>query len=112
MRFILKPLYFLAFLWLYISKVVQGSVQVGLLALAPRILLKPAFISIPLSGRSDLEILLLSNLISMTPGTLSVDIDEKRTQITVHCLNVDDQDAVIHEIKELFEKRVMDLVVW
>jgi multicomponent Na+:H+ antiporter subunit E len=65
---------------------------------------------VPLSARTDLEIFLVSNLLSLTPGTLSVDLSEDRHTLFVHVMFLEDVDKTRHEIKNGLEKRVLEVM--
>ena len=65
---------------------------------------KPGFIQVPLTLKSDLGLLLFSNLISMTPGTLSIDIDKDRKEILVHVLYKKSENEQVMEVQKLQEK--------
>jgi len=68
--------------------------------------IKPAVIAIPMELDSELEQVLLANMITLTPGTLSLDIAEDGSAVYVHVLDTDDVDAVIAETKERFEAAI------
>jgi multicomponent Na+:H+ antiporter subunit E len=70
----------------------------------------PGFIAIPLDAKTDFEILVVSNLISMTPGTLSVDVSPDRKYLYLHVMYIDDLDAIRHTIKSKFESRVLEVL--
>ncbi len=70
--------------------------------------IRPAIIAFPLTVTSDAEITLLANLITLTPGTLSVDVSEDRRFLYVHAIDVGDREALIREIRDGFEKKVME----
>jgi multicomponent Na+:H+ antiporter subunit E len=72
--------------------------------------MKPAVIGIPLDAKTDIEIALLANLITMTPGTLSIDVSSDRSRLYIHVMDAKDVDAVRRNIKENFESRVMELL--
>lgn len=68
---------------------------------------KPALIEVPLDVKTDMEILLLTNLISLTPGTLSVDVTDDRETLIVHAMFADDAEALVRDIKDGFERLIM-----
>lgn len=70
---------------------------------------KPAIIEMPLSVKSDIEILLVTNLISLTPGTLSVDVTQDRSTLMVHAMFADDPDALVAELKNGMERMVAEV---
>lgn len=76
--------------------------------ITPRHRSRPALIDMPLSVQSDAGILLVTNLISLTPGTLSIDVSEDRKTLTIHAMFADDPDAVCHVLKSGMEKWVID----
>lgn len=70
--------------------------------------LRPAILAVPLEpGSSDLEIMLLANLITLTPGTLTLDVAKDRSTLFVHCMHVDDPEKEIRAMKHGFERRVL-----
>lgn len=93
----------LFFLW----ELVVSSVKVAWDVIRPVPQNRPALIEVPLTVKSDFEILLLTNLISLTPGTLSVDVTEDRETLIVHAMFAEDPDALIRDIKSGFERLIM-----
>ncbi len=93
----------LFFLW----ELLLSSIKVAWDVIRPVPRNRPALIEIPLSVKSDFEILLLTNLISLTPGTLSVDVTEDRETLIVHAMFADDVDAIRRDIKDGFEHLIM-----
>ena len=75
--------------------------------LTPQDLSKPALIEMPLDVERDIEILLVTNLISLTPGTLSLDVTPDRKTLIVHAMFAEDPEALVHELKDGMERRVM-----
>ena len=71
---------------------------------------RQGIIAVPLAVQTDLEISLLANLITFTPGTLSLDVSSDRSVLYVHTMFLDDPETLRREIKEGFERRVIDLV--
>jgi multicomponent Na+:H+ antiporter subunit E len=71
--------------------------------------MRPAIVAVPLDLTSDFQITLLANLITLTPGTLSLDISDDKKILYVHGMYVDDVDEFRRSIKQGFEKRVQEL---
>ena len=69
---------------------------------------RPAVIGVPLDARTDFEIMLVANIVSLTPGTLSLDVSEDRKMLYVHVMFVDDVETARAQIKERIEKRVLE----
>ena len=71
---------------------------------------RPGIIRMPLDARTDLEIMLVANLISLTPGTLSIDISKDRRFLYVHVMFLDDVETTRRELKEGLEQRVLEVL--
>ncbi|NLE85724.1 MAG: Na+/H+ antiporter subunit E [Myxococcales bacterium] len=72
--------------------------------------MKPGIVQIPLDAETDYELLLLSTLINLTPGTISLDISKDNKILYLHVMHVADADAVRREIKHNFERRVLEVL--
>lgn len=71
--------------------------------------IEPAVVAIPLDVTSDGEILLLSMLINITPGSVTIDLSDDRRTLYVHVMHMTSADATRREIKTGFERRVKQL---
>ncbi len=91
-------------------EIVKSSIAVARAVLSPRLELDPGIVAIPLDVKSDGGITLLSNLITLTPGTVSLDISHDRKTLYIHALSVGDVEALRRETKQSFERRVMELL--
>ena len=84
--------------------IVVANVEVaGLILFRRPRSLTPHFLVIPLEIRSPYAITILAGTITMTPGTVSADLDPERRHLLVHGLSVDDPDEVIATIKRRYE---------
>jgi multicomponent Na+:H+ antiporter subunit E len=72
--------------------------------------MRPAVLAVPLQARTDLEIALLANLITLTPGSLSLDLSPDRRTLYVHLMYVDDPEVAVEELKHGYERRVLELL--
>jgi multicomponent Na+:H+ antiporter subunit E len=98
--------FMLFFLW----ELMLANIRMAHSVLLPSRTLRPGIIAIPLSARSDAEITLLANLISLTPGTLSLDVSADRKTLYVHAMFIDDVDMMRYEIKAGFERRLLEVM--
>lgn len=96
---------------LFVYELGVSAVRVAIVVLTPDLksALRPAIIAFPLSVKSDAEITLLANLITLTPGTLSVDVSEDRDLLYVHTLTLDTREALIADIAAGFEAKVREV---
>ena len=96
---------------LFLYELGVSAVRVAIVVLTPdmKSVLQPAIIAFPLTIKSDAEITLLANLITLTPGTLSVDVSEDRSLLYVHALNFGSREALIADIAGGFEAKVREV---
>ncbi|MDJ0753699.1 MAG: Na+/H+ antiporter subunit E [Ardenticatenaceae bacterium] len=71
--------------------------------------LRPGVVAVPLDLTSGAEITLLANLITLTPGTLTLEVAQDRKTIFVHTIYLDDPDSFRANIKDGFERRIQEL---
>lgn len=70
--------------------------------------LTPGIIAVPLELESDAEITALANLLTLTPGTLTLDVSDDRTTLFVHVLDLGDEAGALRSIKA-FERGVREI---
>ena len=97
------------FVTFFLVQLAQAGMTVFWSILRPE-RLTPGVIAVPLDVKSDAEITLLANLITLTPGTLTLDVSTDNRVIYVHTIQFDDVDSFRQEIKGGFEKRVMEVM--
>ena len=78
--------------------------------ITPKHISRPGIIGIPLDARTDTEIMLVANLISLTPGTLSLDLSEDRRVLYIHVMFLDNIDETRQQIKQGLERRVLEVM--
>lgn len=89
--------------------IVIANLTVARLILGPVSALRPAFIEVPLELRSPYAISALASMITLTPGTVSVNLSEDRRTLLVHALDVGDKEAMVAEIKCRYEEPLMEI---
>jgi multicomponent Na+:H+ antiporter subunit E len=112
-----RPLPFrrvVATVWLiafFIRELRLCAIDVARLAVAPRLRarLEPAIIAFPLTVESDAEITLLANLITLTPGTLTLDVSADHRLLYVHALTLGSREALIRSLANGLERRVIEV---
>ena len=75
--------------------------------LALKLAIRPGIVAYPLSLQNDVLITLLANMITLTPGTLSVEVSLDRQFLFIHFLDVDDVEEEIRIIKDGFERHLL-----
>jgi multicomponent Na+:H+ antiporter subunit E len=76
----------------------------------PKSKLEPAIVKVPLEAKTDIEITFLANIISLTPGTLIMDVSSDKKVIYIHVMHLLDKEEFIKEIKIKFEKPLLELM--
>lgn len=90
----------------YLADFVRANVTIARQVLSPRLDIEPETIELPTEVESPGEILALSNLITFTPGTLTLEI-EPGERLVVHVL--DDAEAAAEGIREGLEKPLLEV---
>jgi multicomponent Na+:H+ antiporter subunit E len=100
-----------AFVLFYLTELVRSSVRVAIDVCRPRLRVCPGVVGIPLRARTDAEITVLANLISLTPGTLSLDVSADRRRLYVHAMDLDGgADALRADVRDTLEARVLTVL--
>jgi multicomponent Na+:H+ antiporter subunit E len=92
------------------GEIVKSNIAVARAVLSPELKLDPGIVAIPLDLRSDEGITTLANLITLTPGTVTLDVSSDRKTIYIHAFSVGDVEALRRDTKALFERRVLELL--
>ncbi len=71
--------------------------------------MKPRVVAVPMDVRGDVPLLLLGDMVSLTPGTLLMDISDDRKTMFLHFINAPDEEQVKDEVKQGFERQVIEL---
>lgn len=103
--FRILPQIFVLFAY-FVKELVKSCLMVARDCISPRPRLKPAVFRFPIGPKSDLEIFILSNLITLTPGTLTLDVTEKKDALIIHSIYAEDTEAVIADLRSGMEQRV------
>ncbi|MFN2261686.1 MAG: Na+/H+ antiporter subunit E, partial [Psychroflexus sp.] len=100
----------ISFVFFFLWEMIKANIQVAYEVITPPHNMKPGIVSLPLDAKTDMEITLLANLITLTPGTLSLDVSSDRSVLYVHSMYVFDRDEFIEDIKSGFEKRLLEIL--
>jgi multicomponent K+:H+ antiporter subunit E len=102
-----SPILIAEYLAVFCYDVIVSNIQVAYLVLFRRAeTLKSQFIEVPLDVTTPEAIVALAGTITLTPGTLSVDVAEDRRSLLVHCIDVADPDETVSVIKDRYERRL------
>ncbi|WP_010289533.1 Na+/H+ antiporter subunit E [Kurthia massiliensis] len=116
MRHMFKSRFYLWRIWaviklfgLFLSELWKANIDVVKHALKPKIDMQPAFFAYPTTLTADWEITLLSNLITLTPGTVVVHVADDSQTLYVHALDITDVDEAIESIQQSFERAILEV---
>jgi multicomponent Na+:H+ antiporter subunit E len=105
-----KRVYAILYLvFLFIKELILANIEVLKLVYKPKLTLEPGIFALPTELKSNWEITLLANLITLTPGTLSVALSNDNKLIYIHAVDIADVEDTITQIKESFEKAIMEV---
>lgn len=93
---------------LFLYELVVSSIAVVWDVITPSTKARPGVIAMPLDVEDEMGVLLVTNLISLTPGTLSLDVTDDRKTLFIHAMFADDPDAIRAQLKGGMERWVMD----
>ncbi|MBX3096446.1 MAG: Na+/H+ antiporter subunit E [Fimbriimonadaceae bacterium] len=95
----------------FVYELVLANIRMASEVFRPRSELKPGVVAVPLDIKGDSAIAFLANVITLTPGTLSLDVSPDRKTLYVHVMKIKggDVDKVVQEIKDGFERRLIEL---
>lgn len=99
------------FIVFFLKELVVANLKVAFDILTPHYRMKPTVIALPLSVTTDMEITLLAAVITLTPGTLSIDVRSDKKVLYVHTLYLKNGDIeqLKQSLKYGYERRIMEL---
>jgi multicomponent K+:H+ antiporter subunit E len=89
--------------------ILVANFAVARFVLGPRDAIRPAFVRVPLDATDEFAVAVLASVISLTPGTVTADVDIERRSLLVHALNVDDGVELVRQIKARYEAPIMEI---
>lgn len=100
----------ISFFFFFLYELIKANIQVAYEVVTPKLQMTPGIVKFPLSAKTDMEITLLANLISLTPGTLSLDVMEDRKYLYVHSMYIENKETFIADIKNGFERKLLEVM--
>lgn len=98
----------LSLVLLFFKELALSAWKVAVMVTRPKLVVQPGIFAYPLTVTTDFEITLLANLITLTPGTLSVDVSPDRKMLYVHAIDCSDIETAKNDIKNGFEKKIVE----
>lgn len=96
-------------LLLFLKELVLSNISVLKLVLKPKLDMRPGIFALETELTKDWEITILANLITLTPGTLVVDVSLDSKILYIHAVDIQEKHEAIESIKNTFEKAIMEV---
>jgi len=96
-------------LGVFLREVVVANLRVTYHVFAPLRRMQPGIVAVPLDVKSDVAITMLANAITLTPGTLSIDVSTDQRTLYVHGMRIGTPPEFRAEIKSVLEKHVQEV---
>ena len=109
-RFYIHRLYaILKLLLIFFKELMLSNLAVLKVIFQPKLNIQPGIFALETKLKEDWEITLLANLITLTPGTLVVDVSEDNKTLYIHAMDIGDVDEAVESIRQSFEKAIMEV---
>ena len=106
--YIRRTLAFISFLWVFLREFINSNLSVARVVLfSRREDINPNFITYDVRGLNSWEIYLLSQCITLTPGTVTIDLIEEGSTLVIHSLDANDPDAVRQSIDQSLKAAIL-----
>ncbi len=109
-RYFLRVPKIISFGLYFLYEMVKANIQVAFDMITPRFFMKPGIVKYPMNARTDFEITMLSNIISLTPGTLILDISADKRVLYIHVMYLNDKDKFIRRMKRRIENKLLEIL--
>ena len=103
-----RYLWFLYYVPLFIWECIKANIDVAYRVIHPDLPINPGIVKVKTTLKSDTGLTFLANTITLTPGTMSVDIDEENGFLYIHWIDVKDKD--IQKATEIIVKMFEDVL--
>ncbi len=100
----------LRFIVYFLAMLVKANIQVAYDVITPLHYMRPGIVAVPLDAQTDIEITILANVITLTPGSFCIDISEDKKTMYVHVMNLKDRNKFINTVKKGYERRLLDFL--
>ena len=100
----------LRFAGFFLKELAVATARITYDVLTPTPYMNPAVIGVPLDVETDAEIAMLAIVVTLTPGSLALDVSSDRKTLYVHAMYMTDPETVRRDIKRGFERRILELL--
>lgn len=107
-RYFTRATSWIKLILLFLKELIEGSIQVVIDVLTPEQKSRPGIIAVPLDTHHEMSLLVLTNYISLTPGTLCLDLTDDNKTLYIHAMFADDPDEIRRSIQDGVARRVKE----
>ncbi len=101
----INPFWLLVYILILVKNLVISNIQIAIRVLSKDMNLKPKIVTVKTELKSDWKKLLLANSITLTPGTLTLDIKDDTLFIHVIEYNsIEDKEKITKEFEDIIAK--------
>jgi multicomponent Na+:H+ antiporter subunit E len=100
----------IGFFFYFIKELIVANLKVAFDIVTPKDYMQPGIIAVPLDAETEMEITLLANLITLTPGSLSLDVSRDKKTLYVHSLYIEDADEFRKILKQGLERKLLEVL--
>jgi multicomponent Na+:H+ antiporter subunit E len=90
-------------------QLVLSNIAVARTVLTPGLAFRPGIVRYPTELKTAFAVTWLANLITLTPGTLTLDISPDQRTLFIHALDITDPAAVVASIRDAFEGHLLEI---
>ncbi|MFE0554328.1 Na+/H+ antiporter subunit E [Paenibacillus sp. NPDC058910] len=108
--FYLRKLWFIMLLLLlFLRELLKSSITVIGQILRPKLNVRPGIFAYSTELKSDWEITVLSCLICLTPGTLTLEVSRDGQTLYIHAMDIEDVEELSNQIRDTFERAIKEV---
>ena len=107
--YLIKVWSVLKLILLFVLELLKANIDVIKVVLNPKQDHTPGIVAVETKLETDIEVTLLASLISLTPGTISMDFSDDGRTIYIHSIDVPDKEEMIKEIQDSFERAILEV---
>lgn len=100
----------ISFIFFFVYELIKANIQVAYEVMTPTLNMKPGIVAVPLDVKTDLQITILANFITLTPGSFSLDVSDDKSVMFIHSMYITDREKFISGIKNGFERRIIEMI--
>lgn len=106
---LVRPGLVITFAGRVLKDIVVANFAVARVVLGPASAIRPVFVQVPLDITGDFPVTVLACVVSLTPGTVSANLDSEQKWLTVHALSEDHPKQLVQQIKTRYERPIKEI---